>query len=127
MELHGLRSVQRSAHLTAVPCTPPQIAGILNVRGELVTVLDLAATLRLGSPQAPAATSQVLLVELPPACVGLLVDEVLGVEQLAVDRLDRSISGATYSRGAAEGSIVLLDLEHLLAEQGFDDIEQSIS
>jgi purine-binding chemotaxis protein CheW len=126
VDLRGLRSVQHSAGLTRVPCTSRHVAGILNVRGELVTVLDLAAILGLDSPATPEASTQVLLVEVHRTCVGLLVDEVLGVERLALDQLDGSLSGATHSRGVAEGCIVLLDVEQVLAEQSSDDTSESI-
>jgi purine-binding chemotaxis protein CheW len=120
VDLRSLRSVHRSGQLTAVPCTVPQIAGILNVRGELITVVDLRVALNLDSQAASGASSQVLLSEFRGAPIGLLVDEVLGVDRLALDRLDESISGASYTRGVAVGSIAVLDLEHLLAQQGFD-------
>ena len=118
-----LRAVHRAKGLTPVPCTPPHVAGILNVRGEVVTVLDLAVALDLsGSPEL-SDSAQVLLVELPQVRVGLLIDEVLGVRQLSLDGLDRALSGRDFARGVAEARIVFLDLEQLLSGGRFDVLD----
>lgn len=122
VELSALSSIQRSTGLTRVPCTPASVAGILNVRGELLTVLDLSAA--LGGQPLSDETTQVVLVETPLGRVGLLVDEVERVDRIALDRLDPPLSGATYSRGVADGRVVLLDLEKLLSGQNFEDVNQ---
>jgi purine-binding chemotaxis protein CheW len=119
VEPNVVQSVQRSAELTPVPRTYRQVAGVLNVRGELFTVLDLGAA--LGLEVSPAeGSSRVLLVELSVGRVGILVDDVYGVEWLSLDQLDPSLPGQAASRGIAQGSIVLLNLEQLMAEQNFD-------
>ena len=120
LDMSDLRSVHRPSGLTAVPCEFGQVAGVVNIRGELVTVLDLAALLDLGATTVESAT-RVLLVETTHGAVGLLIDEVLGVEQLALEQLDPPPPGPASSRGIANGSTVLLNLEQLFAEQGFDE------
>src|SRR5260370_25041693 len=42
IEARLLRVVHRGTGMTPVPCTPPHIAGMLTIRGEVVIVLDLA-------------------------------------------------------------------------------------
>jgi chemotaxis signal transduction protein len=72
IEIGTLEAVHTAQGLVRVPCTPPFIAGILNVRGEVVTVLDLAAVLGLQASHSGTdpvdeneeATHQVLLLEL---------------------------------------------------------------
>ena len=94
--LQQLAAVQPVRGLTPVPCAPPYVAGLLNVRGEVVTVLDLAGALELPAGGAPPDEARVLMVELPQGRVGLLVDAVLGVERLDPDKLDRPFSGRLY-------------------------------
>ena len=57
LDLALLRAVQAARGLTPLPCTPPYVAGILNVRGTVVAVLDLAQCLGLGST-APGRASR---------------------------------------------------------------------
>jgi purine-binding chemotaxis protein CheW len=125
VDLSRLRSVHRTRGLTPVPCTPPFVAGILNVRGEVHSVLDLATALGLSAEQTAAADAQVLLVELPRGRVGLLVDTVLGVERLATDRLDRALSGREFARGVDAARTTFLDLEQLLTEERFAVAEEA--
>jgi twitching motility protein PilI len=62
---------------TSVPGAKPWIIGLANVRGELLTVVDLAWYLG-GTPSKPGPGSRLLCASLAKAPIGLLVDEVLG-------------------------------------------------
>jgi purine-binding chemotaxis protein CheW len=120
IETRVLRAVQWASGITPVPCTPPYVVGIVSVRGEMVTLLDLATMIGLSSKPAEATTCPVLLVGLPGLRCGLVVDEVLGVERLRLDSLMPSLTGREFTRGVAPGPTVLLDVEHLLANGRFD-------
>lgn len=116
LELRLLHGVYPATGLTPVPCTPPFVAGLLNLRGEILTVLDLAAAIGLiGSEQREVVLADTQLVR-----VGLLVDEVLGVRRIALDSLDRALTGGDSTRGIAEARTILLDLEALLADRRFE-------
>src|SRR5205823_3716520 len=83
IELGLLQTVHPVKGIAEVPCAPSPIVGILNVRGEVVTVLDLVAAFGTGGRATSGVESRVLLVDAPPGGrVGLLVDEVLGVRRL---------------------------------------------
>lgn len=88
----------------------------MNLRGEILTVLDLAAVLGLTS----CAASQVLVAETQRTRVGLLLGEVLGVRRILLDSLDRGLAGSDFTRGIAEARTVFLDLEALLADGRFE-------
>jgi purine-binding chemotaxis protein CheW len=118
-----LRMVHRGAGLTPVPCTPPFVAGMLNVRGEVLTVLDLGVALGLHGAASPDDTSSILLAECAGVRVGLLVDEVIGMQPLALDAMDPPLSGNNFALGVAEARIVFLDLEQLLVSGRFDVLE----
>lgn len=124
IDLVLLRTVQSARGLAPLPCTPAFVAGMLNVRGTVVAVLDLARGLGLADAP-PPDDAVVLLTDSPDGSgqVGLLVYEVLGVRQLALDHLDRALSGDAAVRGIAEGGIVVLDLRALLADGRFEIAE----
>jgi hypothetical protein len=53
----------------------------------------------------------------------LLVDEVIGMQPLALDAMDPPLSGNNFALGVAEARIVFLDLEQLLVSGRFDVLE----
>jgi purine-binding chemotaxis protein CheW len=134
-----LEAVRPAAGLVPVPCTPPFVAGLLNVRGEIVTVLDLAAALGLPANTvtgAGAGGSSVVLLQVPrPSTeadargggdtvrLGLLVDGIEGVQTLAGGDLVSPLSGNDFTRGVAGSALVLLDVERLLASGRFEVLE----
>ncbi|MDQ6830914.1 MAG: chemotaxis protein CheW [Gemmatimonadota bacterium] len=81
---------------TRLPSAPPAIAGLINVRGSLVTVVDLG--LHLTGVSCSRDEGSILLVVHRAATVGLAVDEVIGL-------------GASGVAAGAER----LDLDQLLA------------
>ena len=105
-----------------MPCTPSFVIGIVSVRGEIVTLLDLASMIGLTSAPAPdnGLTRPVLLLGLAGQRSGLVVDEVLGVQRLKLDHLQPSLSGREFALGVGPGNTVLLDLEHLFASGRFN-------
>lgn len=117
--LRLLRLIQRATGLTPVPCTPAYIAGMLNVRGDVLTVIDLQAALGVPGPTTPPEHGQVLLAEVGRVRVGLRVDEVLGIRGFALEHLDPPLGSKDYAQGIAEASIVVLDLERILAADRF--------
>ena len=120
VELRLLRAVQHAHGLTPIPCTPPFIAGVLNVRGEVVTVLALDVALGLIAARAERQNlppeARVLLAEYQQAPVGLLVDEVFGMERIALQSLEQGLGGKDYVQGIADARTMLLDLEQFLTD-----------
>lgn len=74
------------SRLTAVHHAPAWISGILNLRGQIVTVVDLAAKLQLESAAADAA-QHILITAWQGEPVGLLVDRVADVEEADLKNL----------------------------------------
>lgn len=83
-----IREILKSPPLTEVPRAPHAVLGIISVRGQLVTVVDLRRRLRL-EETAPTRRSRVLLAESDAReTIGLLVDEVLQVYRFAEDEIE---------------------------------------
>jgi purine-binding chemotaxis protein CheW len=61
--------------LTRVPLAPPEIAGVLNLRGRIVTLIDLRRRFGLGERD-PGATAMAIGVESRGESYGLLIDSV---------------------------------------------------
>ncbi len=119
-----LRAVLPPQKLTPIPCTPLYVAGLLNLRGEILIVLDLAVALQLRAVPSTSPSAQVILVEMPQVRVGLLIDEVLTVDRLHLAMLDRNFGGQPWAMGVSGGTTVLLDMERLLTSDRFDVFDE---
>src|SRR5258708_24334751 len=114
VETRHLRAVQWASGITPVPCTPGFVIGIVSVRGEIVTLLDLASMIGLTrSASVDDGACPALLLGLAGLRSGLVVDEVLGVERFKLNSLQQSLSGREFARGVGPSNTVLLDLELL--------------
>lgn len=78
IEVERVREVLRQQDITAVPLAPPTVAGLINLRGQVVTTIDLRERLQLES--ATEDTQQMLVVVLVAGeSIALLVDRIGGV------------------------------------------------
>ncbi len=106
-----VRELLPMGEITRLPGAPPFVRGLLNVRGTIVTILDLGV--RLDPLAEPATEGSILLVRHRDRLVGVLVDEVADVRQLEVDTSGASRAAGDLVRGVAtlDGApVVVLDL-----------------
>src|ERR1700712_1126690 len=88
--------------LTRVPLAPPEVAGVLNLRGRVVTAIDMRARLDLGARQ-PGSPVMAIGIELKGESYGLLVDsvgEVMALRNAACEAKPANLD-PRLSRGAA--------------------------
>jgi purine-binding chemotaxis protein CheW len=101
-----IREILTLRPITIVPRAPSSIMGIISVRGQLVTVLDLRRRLRLHE-SAQTNKARILLVDpMGVETIGLFVDEVLQVYRLADTEIEHTGSAlggevASYIAGIA--------------------------
>lgn len=78
IDVMHVQEVMRGQRLTRVPLTPPAVAGLLNLRGQVVTAIELRE--RLGRPPRPDGEEAVVVVVRPRGeAVSLLVDSIADV------------------------------------------------
>jgi purine-binding chemotaxis protein CheW len=81
LRLERVRDVFVPRGLSRVPLAPPEVAGLLNLRGRIVTAIDLRRRLGL-PPRADAATPIAVGIEERGELYGLIVDQVGDVLRL---------------------------------------------
>jgi purine-binding chemotaxis protein CheW len=81
VEVSRVQEVLRLPAMTRVPLAPPVVRGLINLRGEIVTAIDLRR--RLGLPDAPpGGVPMAVILRAEPGMVSLLVDRIGDVEQV---------------------------------------------
>ena len=115
------REVYSVDQLTPLPCTPAFIVGILNVRGQILAVMDLKVFFELPAAEL-TERSKVIVVGNASIDVGLLADTVVGIRSLAVETIQPPLPTLTdvrsaYLRGVTEAREVILDVGRLLSDE----------
>ena len=113
-----VQEVLRSHRLARVPLAPPAVAGLINLRGQVVTAIDLRE--RLGRPRRPEGSDAVaIVVRMRTEVVSLLVDSIVDVVRVAAadfepppDTMDAA--ARALIRGAyklSDGLLLALDVQ----------------
>ncbi|MBL8735304.1 MAG: chemotaxis protein CheW [Planctomycetes bacterium] len=80
--LDRVQEINRLVEPTFVPLMEPYLRGVINLRGNLVTVLDLGVIVR-GEPTSTSSKARTVVVEVGEEICGLCVDEVGDVVEVA--------------------------------------------
>lgn len=123
LDLRHVHEVNRPVKTTPVPHAPRQVRGVVNLRGDVVTVLDLRSV--LGMPEiAETRDTRCVIVATGGERTGLLVDRVADVLTLTGDQVEAppanigGIDGRFYQAVCRldDQLLILLDIEAVLRE-----------
>jgi purine-binding chemotaxis protein CheW len=120
IETRWMREVVALRDLTPLPGAPAFVAGLVNVRGRVVSVVDLKAFFDLPAKGLPDL-NRVLVIADETLEFGLLVDAVLGVARIPADQIQPALPTLTgvrerYLRGLAPDRLAVLDGARLLGD-----------
>ena len=118
-----VQEIVRSRPVTPVPLAPAAVVGLMNLRGQIVTALDLRS--RLGLAPDEAGSAVVVVVQTADGAVGLAVDEIGDVVDAAgrqfeapPDTLRGPVRALVAGACKLEGRLLLtLDLDRVIALQ----------
>ena len=127
-ELYGVNVLQvqevlRATEITPVPGAPEYVMGIINLRGNVVTVVDTRKRFEL-SPRPMDDASRIIILESDHQVIGILVDSVAEVVEMRASEIETapgvgSEESARYIQGVCsrEGELlILIDLKRLFTE-----------
>ncbi|MEI6519443.1 MAG: chemotaxis protein CheW [bacterium] len=113
-----IREVFPVKKLTTIPCTPPFVAGLTNLRGEMVSVIDLKYFFDL-PPLELTSNTRIILLQNQDMSFGILADEVIGVYNIPTHHIQTilpTLSGirAKYLHGVTEDRLAILEATAIL-------------
>jgi len=120
VDIHAVREINRLLEITRVPKSPPEIAGVINLRGKIFPVVQLR--MKFGFPEVEAGDqTRIVVLEFDGKETGFIVDrvhEVLRIDSSIVDPTPEVMGSvdADFIKGIAklEGRLlIVLDLEKL--------------
>lgn len=120
LPIAAVREIVRVPEITPVPQSPDFVAGVINLRGRIIPVIDMRK--RLQQPAANSPKNRILVLSRDGKPIGVLVDsasEVIKLEPSQIEPAPKLFgdSTETYVTGVAKDHgriLVLLDAERLL-------------
>jgi chemotaxis-related protein WspB len=123
LRLTAISRVLPVVALKAVALAPPCVAGLLDLHGDPVPVIDLSRLAGI-TPEQVWFDTRIVLADYPlpggaTACIGLLAEHVIGVEDVDPAALrDPGVAGAPFMgqvASSAQGMLQLVDIDALLS------------
>lgn len=123
-DIAQVQEINRQVQVTPVPQSPPEVRGVLNLRGEVMTVLDLRVILGL-RPAELTPDSRNMILTFENEKTGVLVDRIADVVTTTTDQIEpapanvQTIDGRFFTGVVQlEGELlVILDLQAVLRAQ----------
>ena len=130
VDINAVREINRLLDITRVPKAPPEIAGVINLRGKIFPVVRLRK--KFGFPETKDTEhTRIIVLEHLGKETGFIVDrvhEVLRIDSSIVDPTPEVMGtvDAEYIEGIAkldERLLIVLDLERLFSELDLSSLE----
>lgn len=125
-----VQEVLRYSEIAPVPGAPSYVLGIINLRGNVVTVIDTRT--RFGLPSADITdNTRIVVIEAENQVVGILVDAVAEVVYLKQSEIETTPNvgndeSAKFIQGVCHKNdelLILVDLEKLLSDDEWAEIQ----
>ncbi|HSJ47357.1 MAG TPA: chemotaxis protein CheW [Gammaproteobacteria bacterium] len=133
-EIYGINVMQvqevlRVSEIAPVPGAPEYVLGIINLRGNVVTVIDTRERLGLSSKEVDDST-RIVIIEADKQVVGILVDSVAEVVDLRMSEVESAPNvgndeSSKYIQGVASHDdelLILVDLNKLLTDEEWAEL-----
>jgi len=129
VDISQVREIIRPTQITRIPNAPDFVEGVINLRGQITTIINLRK--RFGMEPKPIDNNtRIIVVEFDNAVIGMMVDTVSEVKYLPVSDIEALPSiitareEAKFLRGVGklpDGLLIMLDLNKVLSE---DEVER---
>lgn len=124
-----VREVLRYSEIAPVPGAPEYVLGIINLRGNVVTVIDTRSRFGL-MPGEITDNTRIIVIEAEQQVIGILVDSVAEVVYLRSSEIDSTPSvgtdeSAKFIQGVSNRDgklLILVDLNKLLTDDEWDEM-----
>ncbi len=133
-EIYGINVMQvqevlRVSEIAPVPGAPEYVLGIINLRGNVVTVIDTRERLGLSSKEVDDST-RIVIIEADKQVVGILVDSVAEVVDMRMSEVESAPNvgndeSSKYIQGVASHDdelLILVDLNKLLTDEEWAEL-----
>jgi purine-binding chemotaxis protein CheW len=127
VDILAVQEINRMMSLTRVPQSPPEVEGVINLRGKIIPVVDLRKRFGMASAE-KSEQSRIVVVEVHGRTIGFIVDrvsEVLRISSKIVEPAPSMVCSVDSDFIAGVGKLddrllILLDLAKLFSAETID-------
>jgi len=121
LELTHIREVYPLKELTPLPGTPDFVLGIINIRGQILSIIDIKRFFDLPE-KGLTNLNQVIILQSDEMEFGILADEILGTRLIPASVIQSSLPTLTgiraeYLKGVTGDRVVILDGEKIVSDE----------
>jgi len=124
VDILQVREIIKPTRITRIPNAPEFVEGVINLRGQIATIINLRKRFGMNAKEIDANT-RIIVVEHNNAIIGMMVDTVNEVKYLSSDDIEplpnitTTRSEAKFLKGVGklpDGMLILIDLNKVMAD-----------
>jgi purine-binding chemotaxis protein CheW len=121
IESEFVREVYPLKDITPLPCTPSFVLGIVNVRGQILSVIDLKKFFNL-PVKGLGDLNKIIIIHNEMMEFGILADIILGTHRISQEAIQPPLPtvtgiGSDYVKGVTADGIIVLDSNRILSDE----------
>jgi len=121
IESRRIREIHALSDFTPLPCTPAFVLGLVNVRGRILSIINIKRLFDLPE-RGLSDLNKVIVVYAGAMELGILADAILGLRPISVKEIHPALPTLTgiraeYLKGITKESLVVLDVEKILSDE----------
>ena len=131
VDISSVREITTVGEISQIPRAPSFIQGVMNLRGQIIAVIDLARRFGIPSTEELSPNARIVVAEIKNHTIGILVGEVPKVAKLTEEDIEPAPEAIQdkgerdYIKGVGklgERLIIILDLEKVLATREVEEV-----
>src|SRR5699024_8196605 len=134
VDIQQIRSIEKLQNITEIPNTPDFIKGVINLRSEVIAIIDLRERLHINKTDITDDT-RILIVSINDVQIGLIVDsatDVLDIDPASIDPSPEIVGDidVTFVKGVAkleDRLLILLDLARVLNLHEIQEVKEIVA
>lgn len=133
VDIKQVREIVRMMAITHLPEAPGFIEGVINLRGQVIAVIDLARQFELAPQKELPKSARIVVVEAKDQTIGMIVDEVPEVLRISTDSIEptpeviQTEIRQDYIKGVGKMEdrlLILVDLEKVLTPHEISHVRE---
>lgn len=109
VEVADVREIYQEYRITPIPCVPSFILGVVNIRGEIISITDAAKLMRLGELSAEPGLAPAIVVQNAECTTAIVVDEIGDIVDVPREGIEPPLSVIDKTAAEFVGGSVFLD------------------